>query len=145
MLPAISLSPDFEGETMSNYYGRPLYAHRVPQGGDACDFCNTSPAFKGYQCENFEFSGLPLFRSGSGMWAACRKCSELVDAEKWSSLADRAVRNSSNATPYPVKKSLSFGCSSPKSSGSLRSTGSDWHDRNLGIFSAWMSASHLRF
>jgi hypothetical protein len=101
VLPFISLSPDFEGETMSNSYGRPLYAHRVPQGGDASDFCNTSPAFKGYQCENFEFSGLPLFRSGSGMWAACRKCSELVDAEKWSSLADRAVRKfvKRNAVP----------------------------------------------
>ena len=89
--PAISLSPDFKGETMRTCC-RPLYAHRVPKGGDACDFCNTSPAFKGYQCEKFEFSGFPVFRSGSGLWAACRKCSELVDAEKWSSLADRAVR-----------------------------------------------------
>jgi len=83
--PAISLS--LKGENMS----RPLYA-QVPQGGDACDFCNTSPAFKGYQCENFEVSGLPVFKNGSGIWTTCRKCSELVDEEKWSSLADRAVR-----------------------------------------------------
>lgn len=81
---AISLSP--KGENMS----RPLYA-QVPQGGDACDFCNTSPAFKGYQCDNFEFGGLPVFRSGSGTRTTCRKCSELVDAEKWLSLTDRAV------------------------------------------------------
>jgi hypothetical protein len=72
-----------------------------PKAVTPATFCNTSPAFKGYQCENFEFSGLPLFRSGSGMWAACRKCSELVDAEKWSSLADRAVRKfvKGNAVP----------------------------------------------
>jgi hypothetical protein len=41
---------------------------------------------------NFEVSGIPVFKNGSGMWTACRKCSELVDAEKWSTLADRAVR-----------------------------------------------------
>jgi hypothetical protein len=83
--PAISLS--LKGENMS----RPLYA-QVPQGGDACDFCNTSPAFKGYQCENFEINGLPVFKNRSGMWTTCRKCSELVDAEKWSTLAERAVK-----------------------------------------------------
>ena len=35
------------------------------------------------------------------MWAACRKCSELVDAEKWSSPANRAVRKfvKRNAVP----------------------------------------------
>ena len=87
---AISLSPK-QGRIMSNRC-RPVHAHRVPAGGDACDFCNTSPSFKGYQCENFEVSGLPVFRNGSGMWTTCRKCSELVVAEKWSSLADRAVR-----------------------------------------------------
>jgi hypothetical protein len=84
---AISLPP--KGESMSK--SGPLYAHRGPQGGDACDFCNTSPAFKGYQCDNFELGGFPVFKSGSGMWAACRRCSELVEAEKWSSLADRAA------------------------------------------------------
>jgi hypothetical protein len=26
------------------------------------------------------------------MWMTCRKCSELVDSEKWSTLAERAVR-----------------------------------------------------
>jgi hypothetical protein len=30
---------------MSNWC-RPLYA-KIPQGGDSCDLCNTSPAFKG--------------------------------------------------------------------------------------------------
>jgi hypothetical protein len=92
--PAISLSP--KGENMS----RPLYA-KVPQGGDACDFCNTSPAFKGYQCENFEFGGLPVFSRGCGMWTTCRKCSELVDAEQWSSLADRAVGEFVKRHPGP--------------------------------------------
>jgi hypothetical protein len=86
----VSLSPR-QGRTMLNLLS-PLYAHVVPTGGDACDFCNTSPAFKGYQCENFEVSGFPVFPNGSGMWTTCRKCSELVDAEKWSTLAERAVR-----------------------------------------------------
>lgn len=85
----ISLSPD-KGEPC-RICCRP-YAHIVPTGSDACDFCNTSPAFKGYQCENFEFSGFPIFKNGSGMWTTCRRCSELVDAEKWSTLAERAVR-----------------------------------------------------
>jgi hypothetical protein len=75
---------------MSNCH--PFHAHIVPTGGDACDFCNTSPAFKGYQCQTFELSGLPVFRNGSGLWTTCRKCSELVDQEKWASLADRAMR-----------------------------------------------------
>jgi hypothetical protein len=79
---------------------RPIRA-QVPQGGDACDFCNTSPAFKGYQCENFEFGGLPVFSSGSGMWTTCRKCSELVDAEQWSGLADRAVGEFVKRHPGP--------------------------------------------
>jgi hypothetical protein len=86
---AISLSPR-QAEPMSNLLS-PRCAHIVPTGGDACDFCNTSPAFKGYQCENFEFSGFPVFKNGSGMWTTCRRCSELVDAEKWSTLAERAV------------------------------------------------------
>lgn len=86
---AISLSPK-QGRIMSNRH--PLYGRIVPTGGDACDFCNTSPAFKGYLCENFEFSGFPVFKNGSGMWTTCRKCSELVDTEKWSTLAERAVR-----------------------------------------------------
>lgn len=85
----ISLSPK-QGRIMSNC--QPLHGRIVPTGGDACDFCNTSPAFKGYQCDNFAVGGLPVFTNGSGMWTTCRKCSELVDAEKWSALADRAVR-----------------------------------------------------
>ena len=65
---------------------------RVPQGGDAWDFCNTSPAFKGRQCDNFEISGFPVFKNTFGMWTTCLKCSELVDAKRWSTLAERAVR-----------------------------------------------------
>ena len=42
----------------------PLYAHIVPAGGDACDFCNASPAFKGYECDNFEVSGFPFLGTG---------------------------------------------------------------------------------
>ena len=35
------------------------------------------------------------------MWAACRKCSELVDAEHWSGLADRAVGEFVKRHPGP--------------------------------------------
>ena len=67
-------------------------ASLVPMGGNACDFCNTCPAVNVYPCENFELNGLPVFRNGSGAWAACQRCSEFVDGGKWPSLAERAFQ-----------------------------------------------------
>jgi hypothetical protein len=64
----------------------------VPMGGNACDFCNTCPAVMVYPCANFELNGLPVFRKGNGAFAACEKCSEFVNAERWSSLAERAFQ-----------------------------------------------------
>ena len=37
-------------------------------------------------------SGLPVFPNEAGVWAVCRKCSELVDSEKWPALANHALR-----------------------------------------------------
>jgi hypothetical protein len=51
---------------------------------DALMFCRAGQDFygletfsgvQGIQCDNFEFGGFPVFKGGSGMWAACRKCS----------------------------------------------------------------------
>jgi len=66
----------------------------VPRGGNTCDFCQTSPVFTAYACSNFLVNGNPVFPSGLavGSWAACRKCTELVDAEKWNDLTERAYR-----------------------------------------------------
>lgn len=65
----------------------------VPVGGDHCDFCQTSPVFTVYPCSNFLLNGMSVFPSrNTGSWAACRKCSELVDTEKWSDLTERAYR-----------------------------------------------------
>lgn len=72
-------------------FPRPL-GHIVPLGGDCCDFCNTSPVAKAYACDNFEISGRPIFRTQSGVWASCRKCSELIEASRWSSLVERAYQ-----------------------------------------------------
>src|SRR5258707_12842134 len=66
----------------------------VPLGGNTCDLCQTSPVFTAYACSNFLVNGNPVFPSGLavGSWAACRKCSELVDREKWNDLTERAYR-----------------------------------------------------
>lgn len=69
-----------------------MVGHIVPLGGDTCDFCCTSPVAKVYCCRNFEWSQCPVFEVGLGVWASCRKCAELVDAEKWSVLTERALR-----------------------------------------------------
>lgn len=66
----------------------PPSASVVPQGGNACDFCNACPAVKVYPCGNFELNGLPVFRNGNGAFAACQNCSEFIDAEKWAILAE---------------------------------------------------------
>jgi hypothetical protein len=57
---------------------------------NSCDFCLSAPVLKGYQCDSFSLNGVPLFSGGSSVWMACSECAELVDAEQWSTLADRA-------------------------------------------------------
>ena len=59
---------------------------------NSCDFCLSAPVLKGYQCDSFSLNGVPLFGGSSSLWMACSECAELVDAEQWSTLADRAYR-----------------------------------------------------
>src|SRR5438045_115397 len=70
----------------------PPCASLVPMGGNACDFCNECPAVNSYPCGNFALNGLPVFRKESGAWAACQKCSEFINAERWASLSERAFQ-----------------------------------------------------
>jgi hypothetical protein len=67
-------------------------AHSVPNGGNTCDFCNTPPVFKAYRCGNFELKGIPVFTQSEGIWMTCERCSEFVDAKRWSRLAERSFQ-----------------------------------------------------
>ena len=58
--------------------------------GDYCDFCTTEKVFKLYRCTNFVFNNTPVFQNGSGTWAACKTCVELVDADRWAELSERS-------------------------------------------------------
>ncbi|SRR5713101_1384357 len=72
-----------------------LVCHIVPvPGGEHCDFCTVSPIVKLYNCANFVLKGRAVFPNSRsrGRWAACRKCTELVEAGRWSALAERALR-----------------------------------------------------
>ena len=63
----------------------------VPSGGERCDFCNKSPVQRTYLCHNFLLHGVPVFRSEQGTWATCQNRAELVHAESWAALTERAV------------------------------------------------------
>jgi hypothetical protein len=46
-----------------------------------------------YACRNFIWNKHAIFAHESvGAWAACRVCSELIEADRWSELSDRAFR-----------------------------------------------------
>lgn len=67
--------------------------HLVPvPGGEYCDFCTSAPVFKLYECSNFVFNNMSIFRHGSGVWGACATCAELVDSDRWADLTNRAFR-----------------------------------------------------
>jgi len=68
--------------------------HIVPvAGGECCDFCASRPFLKLYQRSNFTFNGRRVFQKSSyGAWAACSKCAELVDTNRWPELTERAFR-----------------------------------------------------
>ncbi len=59
--------------------------------GEYCDFCTSGTIFKLYSCSNFVFNDMRIFQRGSeGVWAACSKCAELVDGDRWAELTERA-------------------------------------------------------
>lgn len=72
--------------------GRPARGHRLPRGGNACDFCGASEIQSLYSCLNFEWEGVPIFRQPTGRWAACYACSRLVEGEEWGQLNRRVMR-----------------------------------------------------
>jgi hypothetical protein len=69
-----------------------LHIVREP-GGECCDFCTAGPVFKTYACHDFMWNKQAAFAHESiGTWAACKRCGTLIDADRWASLTDRAVR-----------------------------------------------------
>jgi hypothetical protein len=68
--------------------------NRVARGGNSCDFCGAAFVARFYACRNFEWDGRPVFTrpSTSGRWAACDECARLIDADSWSRLHRRVMR-----------------------------------------------------
>jgi hypothetical protein len=58
-----------------------------------CDFCRAVPAVRGYPCEKFSLYSVPIFSRSVGLWMVCDKCSELVSAREWPTLAERAYQS----------------------------------------------------
>jgi hypothetical protein len=65
--------------------------HRKPRGGDNCDFCAEMLVARLYACRNFRWDDHEVFTHTIGRWAACAACSELIDAQAWTRLANRVM------------------------------------------------------
>lgn len=66
--------------------------HRLPRGGNACDFCGVPEVHSLYRCNNFHWDTVPVFRTDAGRWATCSFCSHLVDLQNWGLLNRRVMR-----------------------------------------------------
>lgn len=66
--------------------------HRLPRGGNACDFCGIPEVNSLYRCHNFKWEDVPIFRADTGRWAACGFCSHLIEASNWGLLNRRVMR-----------------------------------------------------
>lgn len=66
--------------------------HRLPRGGNCCDFCGSPDVRSLYSCKNFDWEGKPVFRSDAGRWAACWMCSAFIDAQRWGQITRRVMR-----------------------------------------------------
>ena len=68
----------------------------VPEPGqEVCDFCASAPQWKVYSCRNFVIpwrKHAAFAHESIGGWAACQKCAETIDGDRWSDLTDRALR-----------------------------------------------------
>jgi hypothetical protein len=65
-------------------------------GREMCDFCSEAPTTQIYACKNFLIprTKTATFQHESiGAWAACSKCTELIDGRRWAELTDRAFTN----------------------------------------------------
>ncbi len=72
------------------YTARP--GHRLPRGGNRCDFCGGEEVQSLYSCVNFEWEGRPIFRSATGWWASCWLCSQYIETQQWGQLNRRVMR-----------------------------------------------------
>ena len=71
---------------------RPQLRHRLPRGGDCCDFCGIQDVHSLHSCANFIWEDKPVFQADHGRWTACWQCSEYVDSQKWGLLTRRVMR-----------------------------------------------------
>lgn len=71
---------------------RSVSKHRLPCGGNRCDFCSAPFVFNLYPCHNFDWQGQSIFAGHFGRWAACETCSGLVDRGEWRLVEDRVMR-----------------------------------------------------
>lgn len=80
--------------------------HRLPRGGDACDFCGTRDVHSLHRCGNFDWEGRAIFQQDSGCWAACWMCSGYIEKERWGQLNRRVmwqVSKRQGITPTELK------------------------------------------
>ncbi len=64
----------------------------VGPSGPVCDFCASVPVVKTYAAHPFVFmKSQPVEHHSDEGWSACKRCAELIDAEEWDKLTDRAV------------------------------------------------------
>jgi len=60
--------------------------------GLICDFCLGQPVVKSFACRPFVMLETGQWEHISDTsWVACEECSELVDAERWLELSERAL------------------------------------------------------
>lgn len=66
--------------------------HRLPRGGNFCDFCSALEVQSLYSCLNFEWEGKPVFQSAAGRWAACWLCTTYIEEQRWGQISRRVMR-----------------------------------------------------
>ena len=63
-----------------------------PGSHPICDFCSDHNPVRVYAAADFTFqkeSALPQVSEGA--WSACQACAEMIDAENWPALTERAL------------------------------------------------------
>lgn len=80
--------------------------HRLPRGGNCCDFCGGQDVHSLHACANFDWEGQPIFKQDAGRWAACWMCAQYIESERWGQLTRRTmwrVRQRQGITPDELK------------------------------------------
>ena len=98
-------------------------------GREACDFCSERPTIQIYPCKNFvvpRFKTSVFQHESIGGWAACSKCSDLIDAGRWAELTDRAFTNFLKQHWCPATRTSTCARSSAKS---ITCSGKTWSRR----------------